>query len=241
MEPVPIAAVNALRCRPASQARRRSATRTRGDRDDVRCRHDPNNAQASQNEGQQTLGQSSVKGCEQAPCICSSSLCQFRPYTQTAGEPFHITCLTRSQLKQAAGYKGKGRGRRALSRYVGLASAGRIAYPAANRTDDRARMSKGRTAATRTGRSGMVGSAEIDAMVARTAPAVLALLKDGVPRAPRAPSSLPSPTGTRRRMSLAPSCGSPSPGSCSRPSASTAWCPWPSRKGRKADPEPAGR
>ena len=33
------------------------------------------------------------------------------------------------------------------------------------------------------GASALSGSAEIDAMVARTAPAVLALLRDGVPRA----------------------------------------------------------
>jgi hypothetical protein len=63
-----------------------------------------------------------------------------------------------------------------------LALAGRIAYPAANRADDRTRMSKSTAAPVRTGRPSLAGSAEIDATVARTAPAVLALLKDGVVR-----------------------------------------------------------
>jgi len=42
-----------------------------GDHDAVRCRHDLNNAQTSRNEGQQTLGQGTIKGCEQGPCMCS--------------------------------------------------------------------------------------------------------------------------------------------------------------------------
>ena len=65
---------------------------------------------------------------------------------------------------------------------VGLASGGRIAYPATNPADDRARMSKSKVAPAKPGRSFLAGSAEINAMIARTAPAVLALLKDGVVR-----------------------------------------------------------
>ena len=51
-----------------------------------------------------------------------------------------------------------------------------------NRTHDRTRMPKSKAAPARTGRSSPAGSAEIDAMVARTAPSMLALLRDGVPR-----------------------------------------------------------
>ena len=43
-------------------------------------------------------------------------------------------------------------------------------------------MSKSTQAPAGTGRSSLSGSAGIEAMVARTAPAVLALLADGVPR-----------------------------------------------------------
>jgi hypothetical protein len=43
-------------------------------------------------------------------------------------------------------------------------------------------MSKNKAALVRTGRPSLGSSAEINAMVARTAPAVLALLKDGVAR-----------------------------------------------------------
>jgi hypothetical protein len=63
-----------------------------------------------------------------------------------------------------------------------LASAGRIAYPVGAKAYDRARMSKSKAAPARTSRPSLAGSAEIDAMVARTAPAVLALLGDGTPR-----------------------------------------------------------
>jgi hypothetical protein len=65
---------------------------------------------------------------------------------------------------------------------AGLASAVRMAYLAANRANDRAHMSKSRAAPAKPGRPSLAGSAEIDAMVARTAPSVLELLADGVAR-----------------------------------------------------------
>jgi hypothetical protein len=63
---------------------------------------------------------------------------------------------------------------------AGLASASWIAYPAAKLTT-RSGLHAEHQGSRRT--SSLSGSAEIEAMVARTAPAVLELLRDGAPRA----------------------------------------------------------
>jgi hypothetical protein len=71
VEPTPITAMDALRWQPARRTRCGCSTRVGGDHDAVRCRHNLSNAQASRNEGQQTLGQGTIKGCGQGPCMCS--------------------------------------------------------------------------------------------------------------------------------------------------------------------------
>jgi hypothetical protein len=67
---------------------------------------------------------------------------------------------------------------------AGLASASRIAYPAAKPTT-RSGLHAEQQGSSRPEphTSPLSGSAEIEAMVARTAPAVLELLRDGAPRA----------------------------------------------------------
>jgi hypothetical protein len=57
-----VPAVDAPRRLPACRARRGLLTRARGDRDEVGRRHDLKNGQAGRNEGQQMLGQNTVRG-----------------------------------------------------------------------------------------------------------------------------------------------------------------------------------
>jgi hypothetical protein len=67
---------------------------------------------------------------------------------------------------------------------AGLASASRIAYPAAKLTTRSGLHAEQQGSPARSRRTlPLSGSAEIEAMVARTAPAVLELLRDGAPRA----------------------------------------------------------